>query len=84
MWINLSDEDLALIEAHDDLQSLHARCVAMIVTIADSASYIEQAREDYAVDEIEIDDEPAVSAGDDGRWVQAWLWVTNEEVEDRT
>ena len=44
---------------------------------ADRALYaeeIERAR-DQANDDLEIDDNPEVSAGDDGVWVQAWVWV---------
>lgn len=26
-------------------------------------------------DDIEIDDNPTLSAGDSGTWVQAWVWV---------
>lgn len=39
----------------------------------------------YAIgsdDDIEIDDEPLLSAADDGTWVSAWVWVSGkEEVE---
>ena len=44
---------------------------------ADLAIYaeeIERAR-DQANDDLEIDDNPEVSAGDGGVWVQAWVWV---------
>ena len=44
---------------------------------ADRATYaeeIERAR-DQANDDLEIDDYPEVSAGDDGVWVQARVWV---------
>lgn len=40
---------------------------------------ITRARELYANDETEIDDDPAVSHADDGTWVAAWVWVSNEE-----
>jgi len=36
---------------------------------------IAEARECYADDDCEIDDEPVVSIGDDGVWVNAWVWV---------
>ena len=43
--------------------------------------YIEAARKRWEREgEIEIDDDPKVSAGDDpGAYVQAWVWVSNEE-----
>lgn len=40
---------------------------------------IQRARELYADDETEIDDDPAVSHADDGTWVAAWVWVSDEE-----
>jgi hypothetical protein len=33
----------------------------------------------YATDEIEIDDEPATSLGEDGTWVAAWVWVPGDD-----
>lgn len=36
---------------------------------------VKQAREMYASDDITIDLDPVVSPGDDGTWVQAWVWV---------
>lgn len=36
----------------------------------------------HDTDDIELDDGLAtVSASDDGVWVQAWLWVSKEDVE---
>jgi hypothetical protein len=38
------------------------------------------AKAQYAVssnDDIEVDDDAAVSVADDGAWVQAWVWVPN-------
>lgn len=47
---------------------------------------IEAARDEYASDEIEIDDDALASRPDEeeGLWVQAWLWVRieNEPEED--
>lgn len=37
----------------------------------------------HACDEIEIDDEGAgASHGDDGYWVQAWVWVPKPDEEE--
>ena len=47
-----------------------------------AAYYIAQARELYATDDVEIDDEPAVSAGDDGAFVAAWVWVDAETCDN--
>ena len=44
------------------------------------SGHIAQAREQYCSDDIEIDDKTRVSPTDEGCWVQAWLWVSNEEV----
>lgn len=32
--------------------------------------------------EIEIDDEPSASEGEDGCWVSAWVWVPSLEPEE--
>ena len=50
--------------------SIDERCEARVAY----ADQIGEARR-QANDELEIDDYPEVSAGDDGVWVQAWVWV---------
>lgn len=40
-----------------------------------SAAMADTARAMYANDDLEIDANPATSAGDDGTWVAAWVWV---------
>lgn len=43
-------------------------------------AYIAAARQIWATDELEIDDEPVVSVSDDGgAWVAAWVWVSDED-----
>jgi molybdopterin synthase catalytic subunit len=47
-------------------------------------TYIGIARQKYegaSNNDIEIDEDPAVSIADGGAWVAAWVWVTQEEVE---
>jgi hypothetical protein len=36
----------------------------------------------YASDDIEIDDEPEFSRGEDGIWVQGWLWVADDDEDE--
>jgi hypothetical protein len=36
---------------------------------------IEEARAQYADDDLEIDDDATTSPGDDGTWVSAWVWM---------
>jgi hypothetical protein len=36
---------------------------------------IEQARWQYATNELEIDDKPLISESEGGCWVSAWVWV---------
>lgn len=47
----------------------------------DPASYIEAARA-TAHDELEVDDEPMVSPGENGEgcWVSSWVWVSKEDL----
>jgi hypothetical protein len=56
-------------------------CVAEFGAGAEEASLIERAREQYVHEgEVEIDDDPVVSRGDDnGAYVMAWVWVENPE-----
>ncbi|TBR75368.1 MAG: hypothetical protein EPN64_13070 [Burkholderiaceae bacterium] len=42
---------------------------------------IATARKTHANDDLEIDDEPMISEGDDGVWVSAWVWVPIEKEE---
>lgn len=42
-------------------------------------AFIQEARNQYASDEIEIDEEPKTSPSDEGCWVAAWVWVSNDE-----
>lgn len=45
------------------------------------AAYITVARQRYTKStyDIEIDDGPSVGITEDGAWVAAWLWVSQEE-----
>lgn len=36
---------------------------------------IEQARATFGTDEIEVDSDAALSVGEDGAWVQGWLFI---------
>lgn len=40
---------------------------------------IKQARNEYASDDIEIDDNAKTSETDEGVWVAAWVWLRHEE-----
>ncbi|MCW1985618.1 UNVERIFIED_ORG: hypothetical protein M2348_001350 [Sphingomonas sp. R1F5B] len=59
-----------------------ARVTAALTTMADglaNPSLRAAAFDQYATDDIEIDDEPATAEGDDGTWVAAWVWVPSED-----
>lgn len=43
---------------------------------------IKAARDLYGTDDIEIDDDAKLSTTDDGVWVQAWVWVHNEDMPE--
>lgn len=45
---------------------------------------IRQAREFYASDEIEIDDNAQASRSDEGVWVAAWVWLSADDREGVT
>jgi hypothetical protein len=42
---------------------------------------IAKAREFYQNDDIEIDDNATVSRTDGGRWVSAWVWIADSDME---
>lgn len=45
----------------------------------DKGLFIAAANENYASDNISFDDSPEVSPSEKGAFVQAWVWVTNEQ-----
>jgi hypothetical protein len=46
-----------------------------------ASAYIAQARQQYITSslDLEIDGEPQVSFAENGAWVAAWVWVTQED-----
>lgn len=44
-------------------------------TQPDQVELVRQARELFACEELEIDDDAQLSEANDGTWVQAWVWV---------
>lgn len=63
------------------LEALAKRIADDEQALEDEAGTIQQAREEYASDECEIDDNPLTSRGDAGCWVSAWVWVCDGEDE---
>ncbi len=59
---------------------------AAVVREPATPNEIERARDDHeVVGEIEIDDDALVSrTPGGGTWVQAWVWIQNEDGEDAT
>ena len=47
----------------------------------DAGAVVAAARK-LAHDELEIDDAPLLSDGEDGCWVSAWVWVPREAAEE--
>ena len=45
---------------------------------------IKQAVATYSSDDIQIDDSPRISHGEDGAWVQAWVWVPTTDSKLKT
>lgn len=89
MFINVTDDHArALIQAVDNghvgLESLLETYRFMTKSAADNQDHIARARGYYTNDDVEIDDEPCVSRGDEGTWVNAWLWVYDVDVETET
>ena len=65
----------------------HAKVIAETAQISTAYGpnenrYIKAARQMWHRDgEIEIDDWPLISPCDDGAYIQAWVWVYNDDLE---
>lgn len=64
----------AALAGDDDLIDL----VSAALDATAGPELIATARAQYASDAIEIDDDAGTSEGDGGTWVQAWVWVPNQ------
>lgn len=62
---------------HNELEDAVIRDLAQAEA---KAPYREQAKHQWQRDELEIDDDATVSISENGAWVQAWVWVEDEEV----
>ncbi len=94
MWINLTEEELKLVQL--GLFKCQDCAIAGATEVAAKISeqcmegpydglYVSAAREHWASDNIEIDDDPRVSLGaDPGAWVHAWVWVKDDEAGVQT
>lgn len=92
----LADNLIAWEGEEDSVKEEHAELIERLQQLDLSAvndhadeDLIERARSIYQAghgpfaDEIEIDDYAVgVSRGDDGTWVNAWVWVRNDDDED--
>ena len=79
----LSESDLQAI--HDALVSSGNAVLAALFIQKEGLSpeeqnYVSLAR-DYCGYDLEIDEEPLVSIGDDGAWVAAWVWIDGSQEE---
>lgn len=77
LYVRIDAEDVPLLPP-----TLLARHAEMQKEAGDHAGAIQQARDDYTNDDIEIDDNPPVAVADNGVWVAAWVWVQNEDDDD--
>lgn len=84
-FINTSD----LGKVQDALMSRDPAACAVAIGIITNArdgladpGMREAANDRYGTDDIEIDDEPATSAGEGGTWVAAWVWIEDPEEEE--
>lgn len=57
------------------VRELSAVLDGLEVDRVDYAEAIDVARRHTGTDEIEVDDDPLVSVGEDGTWVSAWVFV---------
>lgn len=74
-------------EAYDKaLADGEPKCEEFSETGYSESQYVSAAREKWVTqhnDELEIDDDPEVSMGSDpGAWVQAWVWVSDSDIDE--
>lgn len=84
MWVKLDDEDVAALEAIEtpELAELRRRIREQREHAARHADARDWARDTYANDDVEIDDDAPFSVGDTGVWVGGWLFVPNATDDD--
>lgn len=79
--------DLEIIKRALTLQEEWDKALEVIAKLDEHKATIEEiaaAQELHGSDEVEIDDDAMTSHGDDGTWVQAWVWIpkVSDDVED--
>lgn len=63
-----------------ELDALARRIVGLLEPDRATEEEIRRARRDYRHDDdLEVDDNAIASRGEDGVWVQAWVWLANEQ-----
>ena len=92
-WINLTDDELEIVkkglqrEVGFHLLSSHVEETKAAQNVQKRISEQLQATPDAQafIDAVslsepdELDDDPIVSRGDDGAYVMAWIWISNED-----
>lgn len=48
-------------------------------TLTDDGLYRSAAIDRWTKDKLQIEDDAVVSAGEGGAWVQAWVWVSDDQ-----
>jgi hypothetical protein len=79
---DIADENGDCIEEHEG-EFRAFRCIpGQPAEPADeSKAWRDKARALYADDETNVDDDAAFSTNEEGRWVQAWVFVSNDAIE---
>lgn len=79
MLRNLAEQAItAYFENGDHLEAMAKLRDHVAVLGRDRDAYaadVQRARDEYATDDVEIDDEPDISEAENGVWVAAWVWV---------
>jgi hypothetical protein len=87
MWINIEPNERQIIEEYPELKYLALRMNTQGEHREHFATQIDQARDKYTMssdEDVEIDDEPALSVADDGVWVAAWVWISLDRSNEPT
>lgn len=84
MWVALNDTllgrvRLALAGTPEVLEEFDDAVWPAGTSIDDDAAFVAVAAREYTDEDVVIDQDAVVSRADEGAYVMAWVWVTNDE-----
>jgi len=90
MWIRIEDDAASSVATALESKGFKELAVAIreeadAIETQERIDLIEAATDQYATGsdhDIEIDEDAAISDADNGTWVQAWVWIFDDDEEN--